>query len=335
MNSSLLRSWHAIPAIGAILGLVAWALLGVADGPFGLAGGRSLQLTSGWFALALLAIAFGYVLRKYAHKRRYSPEFAMRREFAAIERANDRVIELLPRIKSGALASKRDVERAAKKILVDEGVHRVNRVEVEAGAPGEPAWRVRIRPTEPLGRMRRWMHAHLYYGGAFGFVVAVHARGGVDSATGIGLALLAATVWLTGAWGLYFWLFGPSMLTRAERDLSIEEAYALAESLERKLDGALDELPPNERAVFERVAASGDPRAATAALDELRTANTEAQGVHRDLMALVVQRMRVADEYGRLARVRSRIMSWKLVHVPAAIALAGLALLHAATILRY
>lgn len=335
MNASLLRSWHAVPALGVALALLLWASIGANDGPFGLAGNRALQTTSGWIALALLAIAFGYVLRKYAHKRRYSPEFALRREFEAIERANERVIELLPRIKSGALAGKRDVQRAANRILREEGVHRVNRAIVTPGVAGGPRWQVRIAPTEPLGRTARWMHAHLYYGGAFGLVVAVHARDGVDSFIGAGLALAAALVWLTGAWGLYFWLFGPTLLTRAERDLSIEESYSLSESLERKLSSALAEVDAERRAVLERFAAAHDPRGADAALTALDQLAPGDAARHRDLVTLVVQRGRVADEYRRLARVRSRIMSWKLVHVPAAVALAAFALLHAAIVLRY
>lgn len=325
MNLALVRTHQLWPAAALVLGVLAGALLWRPEAPPYQLATSHFDVASGAVALVLLVAVAGYAGRKYAHRGGYSPEFAMRAEFEAIERAERRVRELRAPIAAGTLARRADVERAANTILREEGVGKIRRAAATPGAPGEPPFVVRVLPAEPLGRVRHWMHVHLVWGTAFGLVVLVHSGGSLDSPIAVLLTSLALAVWLSGLFGLYAWMRGPKLLTEAERDLSIEEAHALHESLERKLARELAPLDAQLRSAVEAVrsgaavpsGSGGEPHPA------------------EDLFALAGQARRVAEERARLARIRTWMMAWKLAHVPAAIALGVLTGLHVALIWTY
>ena len=44
-------------------------------------------------------------------------------------------------------------------------------------APGEKTWEIRALPTEQLGRVLKWMQAHIYYGLASGVIVCMEHSG--------------------------------------------------------------------------------------------------------------------------------------------------------------
>jgi hypothetical protein len=336
MNWSLLRSRALWPCLAVAVLATVGALLPLGERPFAPAG-RSFQLWSGWALALSFAVALAYVLRKYAHKRGYSPEFALRQPFEALDRAERRIRELRQRIVDRSLPDRAAVQAAADRILREEGVQRVNRAQVTAGAAGADPFLVRTVPAEPLGRMARWMHVHLYVGALFGLLLALHSRLSLDSFGAWGLGLLGALVWVSGAVGLVLWLQGPSRITARERDLSIEEAYALSESLTRKRREAVAALDPVARAQFERLALAGaqarDLPART--LSTLADSHPEEREAHADLLVLLLQEQRVVAEVRALSRVRASIMGWKLLHVPAALLLAGLALLHVLSVWKY
>ena len=55
----------------------------------------------------------------------------------------------------------------------------------------------------------------------------------------------------------------------------------------------------------------------------------------RDLMSLVFQEQAIRRELKKLRRVRMSFMSWKLVHVPIAIVLSGLVVVHVLSVWKY
>lgn len=325
MNLALVRTNQIWPAAALVLGVVAGAVLWRPDAAPYERVLSNFDVASGSVALALLVAVAAYAGRKYAHRGGYSPEFRMRAEFEAIERAERRVRELRAPIAAGTLATGKDVERAATAILREEGVGRIRRAAATPGAPGEPPFVVRVLPAEPLGRVRHWMHVHLVWGTAFGLVVLVHSGGSLDSTMAVVLTLLALAVWLSGLFGLYAWMRGPKLLTEAERDLSIEEAHALYESLERKLARELAPLEAHVRSAVDTVRAGGP----------VPTGHNGEPHPAEDLFALAGQARRVGEERQRLTRIRTWMMAWKLAHVPAAIALGVLTGLHVALIWTY
>ncbi|MEM8713048.1 MAG: hypothetical protein AAGG01_19035, partial [Planctomycetota bacterium] len=229
------------------------------------------------------------------------------------------------------------VQGAAGKILKDEGVHRVNRAVVSEGSPNEDPFVIRIVPTEPLGRVARWMHVHAAYGTAFGLVMLMHGGLTPVSAFGQALTALGALVFITGLVGIGLWALGPRWLTRRERDLSIEEATAFQASLVRKRDEAINALEPGVqkpmRSLLGRSAPSSD--AIQKALSTATAAAPDQLDHLKDLAALIGQERTVSSELRALRRVKRSFTAWRYVHVPAAIVLTGLVVVHVFTIWKY
>ena len=336
MNTSLFRSRHAFVAAALVLGLLLLAFgLGT---PFGRSprSERSFLLLTGIVALALLAVVFAYVLRKYAHRGGYSPEFRLRVDYAALERAEQRIRGLRQRVNAGHLGSARDIVAEGRSILRREGVHRVCDLEVEPGTAATDPFVLRVVPTEPLGRVARWMHAHAYYGAAFGLLVLMH--GGFVPRSGFGwmLALSSYTVTATGLVGIVLWATGPRRLTKRERDLTLEEARALSRSLRAKRDAALEEFEPEVRSGLSRLL---EVPATPARVREILALQVERFPDRRRELeswtALASQEATVRAEWNALRRVHGSFTSWKFLHVPSALFLAVLLLVHLLSVWRY
>src|SRR5262249_19447110 len=142
-----------------------------------------------------------YSLRKYVHKLGISPEFRMKVPFAKLEEAERLLNDLRRRVLTGAVSVEADVETEADRILRACGRHKVCRAR---GAPSEgpgPRFLVSVVNTEPLGRMRRWLHFHVYLGLASGVVLYVHGGGSLASPLGATMNVLALLVIATGAVG--------------------------------------------------------------------------------------------------------------------------------------
>lgn len=337
MNLTLFRSRHGILAALVVAGFVVLSV--VWSAPFGRSPQhvRGFLLASGWASLALMLVVMLYVLRKYAHRGRYSPEFRQRVDYAALEKADTEIRGLRQRINAGSLGSAKAIEQAATAILRSAGVHKVNRVLVEAGPPGGEPWTVRMVPTEPLGRVSSWMHVHGFYGAAFGILLWMH--GGFVPKSGFGWALagLGQLVWITGLVGIVLWAYGPRWLTERERDLSIEEAHALRGSLATKRQRALESFDGETRSRLDDLVRSKSIQAASVRrlVIDLESKNPESETSLQDVCALIAQEHAVSRELRALKRIRNSFMAWKYVHIPAAILLTGLVAIHAFSVWRY
>jgi hypothetical protein len=337
-NTSLFRSPHAVIALTVVIAAGSWLLWKGATPGRGAGSDRGFLLLSGWAALTLFLVVMAYVLRKYAHEGGYSPEFRLRVPIEALERTERRLDELRAKVLARVLADRGEIEAEARRLLDEERVARVLRVEIVAS--GESPVLVRTRWTEPLGRVARWLHAHLFYGLAALAMVALH--GGIAPVSPIGWLLAVGTlvVTATGLWGIVTWARGPAWLTRKERELglSIEMAHGLATSLERGVAAAMERVDEDARTVLLAVQRAGRdlPARARLALEQLeRDRDPEKIAAVRDALVLIGQRRRVRDAAKELARVRRRFMGWRVVHVPVAWLLLGGVMLHAISVWLY
>ena len=329
MNTELFKSRHAFVAGLLLLGFAVWFF---STGDWESA--RSFRFGSGWTALVLFAMVLAYVLRKNVHKAGISPEFKMRVPLAKLEKAESRLSGLRVLISSGKLTDPAEIMERGKAMLKQEGVQRVIKLRLLENAEGQQI--LRAVPTDPLGRMARWMHAHLYYGLAAGGMVWLHAGGMPQSSMGYALAGLTLVVVLSGIGGIFLWAVMPRILTKAERDLSVEKAHALLDSLDRKVASAYESVDASTRAVCEDVDKSGENF--TQRIEAARKAapeDAEARRQAEDLMALLGQRRQVRGEWKALMRIKQRMHVWRVVHLPAAVLLSVVILIHVVSVLWY
>jgi len=333
MNRTLLLSIHGLVAILVVGGLAALALTGRVTIGRAPQGQRDYLLWTGWIALALFLAAYAYVLRKYAHKLGYSPEFRRQVPRNAMDQAEQRLGVLRDRIAAKTLTDRSQILDAARAILRETGCGRVLVVRVANDAAGRTA--LFTQRTEPLARTARWLHAHVYYGLGAGILTFGHGGGRFDTPMGIALNGLTLVVVLTGLVGLGFWLVGPGWLTKEERDLSIEEAFVLDRHYTRRVEAEaarLSEKDPTIAAAISKRESAPDllPRLA-AALAPAADAERRA----REVLTLVGQRRRVSAELARLQRVKFAMNAWRLVHVPASIVLLAVITAHILSIWLY
>ncbi len=369
MNKSFFNSPYAFAALLIAGGFVAW--LEMKDYAIGRGGGsdRGYLLWSGWIALTLFVVVALYTARKYVHRMGISHEFKQRVPPKNVEAAEAKINELRRKVAQGALTEKNDVAKQARAALKQNGVDKIMRVVVEPGGPNEPAFEITVRPTEPLGRVAKWMHMHLYLGLAAAVLVFVHGGANFESPMGLLLNALSFLVIATGVFGIVVWALGPSWMTKAERDLSVEEAFVLDTSIGRKLAGKLKDkgyekaLETAEAGAWKdaylagvqkRGRFSGDVSAGlrSARLDAL-TAAQEAKaakekedqkaaearvaacGELQDLMTLFGQRRRVRGTLAGLERLKHVMNVWRIIHVPLSVFLLGLLVLHVLSVWWY
>jgi len=323
-------------------GFLLWGVL--SDVTPGRSGSISVAflLWSGWIAFALYIVLMLYAVRKYAHKRRLTPEFRMKLPIEQLERAQSKLSDIKVRVIAGQLRSRTRIKHEIQHVLKEEGVSKVLRVKVTKGRPGGPTFDLRVLPREPIARVAKWMHAHLYYGLAAAGLVWLHGGGTFHTPMGFLLNGLSYLVILTGCLGIVIWTFGPSYLTRHERDLSLEKAFNLREHYARKVLEAEKALQADpEKGVLSglstrlrRLEGSGAQfvTRAKSLLDDLHDAmpeqfQEEPSRVH-DLLVLVGQRRNVEREWRTLARIRFYMNIWRAVHVPASIFLIVFVVVH-------
>jgi hypothetical protein len=368
MNLGIYRSWHGVAALLVVVGLWAWHAL--APQPFGSRADANVGylLTTGWIAVACYVVLALYAARRAAHRLRLSPEFAWKAKLPQLERAQSELAGLQQRVVRREIAGAAAVRSEAKAICKRHGVQRVLRVDVQPDARTLGLLMLQVSPREPLGRLAAWLHAHVFWGFAAALIVWFH--GGFRSGTTMGLLLnvLSYTVLATGALGAVLWTFGPTWLTRAERELSVEKACALREHFARKVREA--ENAPQTRAADAAAAAAAAATAAADAeraaaapgladkaleaakklakktADEAKKAQTKADAA-RDAIAAETERLRpeiatlrgqaaaVAAEAARLLRFRMLLRGWRLVHVPCSVVLLALVGVHVLSIWYY
>ena len=337
MNRSLFLSWHAILALGVVIGFVVWMTMA------GLSAGRSpgydrtFLIATGCAALVLFGVVVVHVLRKYAHKLGYSPEFRMRMPIEDLERAEMGLNEIRRKVSGGALTARADIQRAARAVLKKNKVQRILRIQLEKGTRmGDPAWRVLALPTFPLGKMFHWMHAHIYYGLAAIALVALHGGNALRPGMGGALEILAGLVGFTGIVGAFFWATGPAKLTERERDLTTEKAFALDRNLDRKVRTAFEGVDPSLHAEFSSLQDMPKDFATEAQAVRARIAGASpaAKGIN-DLLALLGQQNAVRTELRALRRLRMRMHAWRVLHIPIAILLFVMVIAHVASVWAY
>ncbi|HEB54385.1 MAG TPA: hypothetical protein ENI87_14120 [bacterium] len=355
MNLGFLATWHAPVALASIALFVTWHL--VAPLPFGDRGDPNVPflLTTGWFAVAAYVVLALYAARRAAHRLRLSPEFGWAARLSQLERAQTQLTELQNRVRRREIGGKAAIQRAARAILTDHGVRRVLRVGVRPDRSGLGQFEIQVQPRDAIGRMSCWLSAHVWYGVAAALLVFFHGGGRCGSTMGLLLNVLSYFVIASGLLGALFWAWGPTLLTRAERELTIEKAVALREHFARKVadaEAALSSAPDRRQRALADVAAAerkvedagrqDDKKARKAAEKELKKAKAavaaidrEVSGLPSELAVLTGQQQRVARETARLERYRTLLRGWRLFHVPASIVLLALVAVHVLSIWYY
>lgn len=294
MNLGIYRSWHALVAVLLVGLLFAWH--NGSSLPYGSRDDANVLflLTTGWLALACYVVLALYAARRAAHRLRLSPEFAWKANLPALERAQSDLRELHNRVARRELAGRAAITAEGRRILKAHGVQRVLRLEVVPAASGLGLFEVRTAPREPLGRLAAWLHAHVYYGFAAAVIVWLHGGGRCGSTMGLWLNVLSYFVIGSGLLGALLWTVGPTWLTRAEREMSVEKAFALREHYAQKL---ADAQQKPQRDLEQALAAVTD---AQRAADE---ANTDATSASRSTSELDVARRKAAEKQAELARL--------------------------------
>src|SRR5262245_2191495 len=309
MNLGLYRSWHALVAIAVAAAFWLWHWLAPEELGSRADSNVAFLLATGWIAVACYIALALYAVRRAVHRLRLSPEFAWKVKLPQLEQAQSYLAELQNRILRREVAGAKAVRSEVNAILRGFDVRRVLRVEIESDPGALGMLRLRVGPREPLGRLASWLHAHVFYGFAAAILVFLH--GGLRSESTMGLLLNGLSYFVIGSGllGALLWTFGPTWLTRAEREMSIEKAFALA----RHYDACVVE------AATARSSATG----------------VGAEKASRELATLVGQRHQVQVELRRLGRFRDLLRAWRLLHVPASILLLALVGVHVLSIWYY
>ncbi len=435
MNLDLFRSRHAAIAAAIVALLLVWHWL--SPFPFGSRDDANVLylLTTGWVAVAGYLILALYAVRRAAHRLRLSPEFQWKVALPTLEQAQSQLRELQNRMGRGEVVGRAAATAEAKRILQASGTQRTLRVTVCPDPRQLGRLTLEVGPRQPLGTLASWLHAHIFYGLGAALVVWFHGGARCGSTMGLWLNALSAFVIGSGLLGAVLWSLGPTWLTRAERELSIEKAFALREHLAGKLvraralpqqeaddkrreadeatalaaqatrdaertERSADELEASQRKAAEKAvevsrlerwlrestAAGGDGGATTAtalqeqldaareaaqkaASDATRTARSPAEltaakkaaqkktdeaqkaakkadelraaiptrtaELQPQVVVLEGQLAAVAREAARLDRYRMLLRGWRVLHVPASVALLGLVAVHVLSIYYY
>ena len=362
MNLGFLRSWHALVALLTTSAFVAWHF--VAPMPFGDRADDNVWflLTTGWFAVAAYITLALYAARRAAHRLRLTPEFGWEARLSELEQAQSQLTELQNRITRREITGKAPIKKAARDILVRAGVERVLRIDIQKDGRAIGLMRLEVLPRDVLGRMSCWLSAHIWYGIAAALLVWFHGGGRCGSTMGIALNALSYFVIGSGLLGAFFWAFGPTWLTRAERELTIEKALGLCEHFTRKVNAAQEALtsaPQRRQAALaeatnleQRVsaakAAQGDSsdkklaKAVKAAEKDLKAAQGQVKATDKEMASLPVdidilrgQQQLVRREAARLDRYRVLLRGWRILHVPCSVVLLALVAVHVISIYYY
>ncbi len=310
MNTGIWRSRFAVGAAGIAVVVLGWhAASGHTFGSRD-TGNTVFLLSTGWLAAIAFVLLAAYAIRRAAHRLRLSPEFAWKAKLPNLERAQSELMELHNRVQrrevTGAAAARKEADR----ILRRADVHRVLSVVVEPDPAALGLVRVRTAPKEPLGRLALWLQGHVWLGLVAAFLVICHGGLRTGSTMGLLLNALSFAVIGSGVLGALLWTFAPTWLTRAERELSIEKAFALREHYDRKV-------------------------AAVAAELRTATATSAASTLRADLFVLTGQRELVQRELRRLSVYREMLRFWRILHVPCSVLLLALVIVHVLGVTRY
>lgn len=337
MNLTLVKNaWWAVAAVAFAGGCLTWLIAAGAAAGAREGSDVDIMLTSGWVTLSLMVFVCAYSLRKFIHKLGLSPEFRMKVPLDDLEQAHQALNEIRRQVMLGLLDKGDEILDAAQRALESCGVHKVCKAKVTPNPSIGPNFILSVEPTEPLGRMAKWLHFHVYLGLASGVTLWVHGGLSMASPMGVILNVLAVLVIITGVIGTALFALGPRWMTKAEKDLNYEEAFVLERSLTRKIKAAYQDLAPEQVKRFRR-AEKTDSTAVVERTALLKVVETEpdAAGELADIMVLVSQRKRILEDLRDAARVKFLINVWRVVHVPASIVLLGFSIVHVVSVIWY
>ncbi len=340
MNTSFFKSWYL---------LITVALIGIFIAIPSSLHSSTYTLLSGWVSFLLLIIVFLYTVRKRLYQLKLSPETRFRVPLKKLERAEARFNAIRGNIRQGNLKTKREIEQVAHRVLKEEQVQRVLRIEVVPN-PSSPKkgtgkgteksndpFSIQVFPTEPLGRVSVWLRAHLYLGFAFGVIVLFHGGGSFDSITGWSLNLLTLIVVLTGIVGIFLFSLGPSWITEKEKDLPYEKAFVYRQSLTEKILEIGKGLPPALEKLSRELA--NHPKQVAQKLPQLQSPSIQldpqSQKSVQDLLVLLSQRERVSGALESVWKIKFAINFWRWIHIPASVLLMGLVFIHIYSVWRF
>lgn len=336
MNLTLFQSPWAIVAALLSAAFVVWLSLTGASAGAREGSDVTILLTSGWTTLAIMIGVCLYSLRKFVHKLGLSPEFKLKAPLEDLERAEQELNEIRRQVMLELLTDEDEVREAAQQRLEANGVDKVCRATVRQNQGIGPKFVIGVEPTEPLGRMSKWLHFHVYIGLASGVLLWVH--GGLSMASPMGVILngLSILVIGTGVIGTVLFALGPRWMTRAERDMNYEEAFVLERSLSSKIKEAYGALKPEQVKRFKRAEKTGTTTQVqrTALLQVVET-EPESREELADVMVLVSQRKRILDDLRAAARVKFLINIWRAIHVPGSLVLLGFSVVHTISVIWY
>jgi hypothetical protein len=199
--------------------------------------------------------------------------------------------------------------------------------------------RKRIRGFH-LGRMTRWLHAHIFAGLFGSYLALLHSAGKFHGVAGV-LAGLTVAIVLSGFVGRYIYTAVPRTLDGAE--IGAHELLARCLAAENQL-AALG-VPPNDP-----ILGAAPPQAGWALVfgrgilkwlhrRQFRRAVARLDADHQpqaaQIQSLLEARYALLLEVQSLARVRRLMALWHLFHVPLGVVLFTVAAVHVAGALYY
>jgi hypothetical protein len=210
-------------------------------------------------------------------------------------------------------------------------------------------WRRRFK-ARPLGTVQRWLHLHVY-GSVLGLLFVFLHIGLRLPAGVIGWLLLLLSVWTvaTGVFGVWLQRIGPSILLRRfNTDPLHDRIPGMVQDLAAKADAVVAKAPEAlSRAYATTVRPRlSQPKASLGAImgasrqdGEMRRALSEVErflaegerGPLRELESIVRDKSVLDSQFS----VQYALRAWLVVHVPPAMVLMGLLVVHVIAVVRH
>lgn len=304
--------------------------------------GQTLPMhESSWFLWSGLVVGAMYLAAYVFSLRKWSICLRFFRTFGSHPRADmdglwSGVKNINRMVVSGTLNDIRDIRTHARRLLRSTHTAGIRKAVVRNQDLGEglvfPL--VTILHREPLGRLEIWLEVHAAFGAVGCLGSLLHADFSLHSPLGWGMTGLSLVVFLTGVYGLWMYRFGPPMLARAAFGIPYEEAALAASDLREAIEKMAPRIAaaPFDRALLRArtVLRPGDER-----LTQALAASGEDRSLVRDVLVLADIRRNLLRASGPSRRIDLYLRAWKYVHVPAAILLLALLLVHVFMVMAY